>query len=297
MKKSPLRTIRYFAEYAFLGLMMRIFMILGPDRAPAFGGWVGRVTGHLTGGANRTAQRHLTHALPGHTQDTYDRIILGMWDNLGRVLAEFPNLPHYAAKAQIVGTEHVDAALSKYGRMIFFSGHIGNWEIAAASLLNRDMPVNVVYRAPNNPFVARMLDHYRGLGGQVGLLPKSQSGTRRLVEAVRHGGMIGILIDQKYNPGIEMPFFGYPAMTSPAFVQLAQKYHCPLIPFRSERLADKTLRLTFFPPLPTADATGRPRPVEDVITDAHRILEEWIADRPEQWLWLHKRWKKAAFNT
>ena len=106
-----------------------------------------------------------------------------------------------------------------------------------------------------------------------------------MVETLRDGGALGILIDQKYNEGLAIPFFGRPAMTSPAFVQMAQKTNCPLIPVRGERLPGAHFRVTIYPPLNITE-----QGVEDAIAQAHMLLEEWISERPGQWLWLHRRW-------
>lgn len=111
------------------------------------------------------------------------------------------------------------------------------------------------------------------------------------MKTLKDARSLGILIDQKYNEGIEADFFDMPAMTNPIFVQLCQRYKCPLIPVRNERLDGCSFRLTSYPPLETFNADGTSRPVEDVIKDAHQLLETWIKERPEQWMWLHHRWK------
>ena len=111
-----------------------------------------------------------------------------------------------------------------------------------------------------------------------------------MMAALKQGRVLGMLIDQKYNEGLAVPFFGQPAMTNPVFVQMAQRYNGFLIPARAERLGGAHFRLTLHPPLALADQAGHPRTAEDVLAEAHRLLEEWIRERPEQWLWIHKRW-------
>lgn len=124
------------------------------------------------------------------------------------------------------------------------------------------------------------------MGEKIKTYPKSSKGMRDVFAALKNKRHIGILIDQKYNQGLAMPFFGRTAMTSPAFVQLAQKFNCPLHPARVERLKGANFHITVFPKM---EIEGRE--VEDVIKETHMMLETWITERPEQWLWLHNRWK------
>jgi KDO2-lipid IV(A) lauroyltransferase len=117
-------------------------------------------------------------------------------------------------------------------------------------------------------------------------IPKSSKGARDMVRVMQDGGKLGILIDQKYNKGLEVPFFGRPAMTSEAFAQLAQKFECPILPIRVERIKGCHYRVTVYPPMAQVQDD-----VFQTVKNAHHILEDWISARPGQWLWLHRRWK------
>jgi len=167
------------------------------------------------------------------------------------------------------------------------SGHLANWEIAAAAMLARfGKPLDLTYRAPNNPYVDRMLVKIRSLNGKIRSHAKSREGGQEIVRAMREGRYIAMLIDQKYNEGLSVPFFGRPAMTNPAFIHLGRKFGYPLIPARIERTNGAHFKITIQGPLTVSE-----RPDEDVIAQAHALLEEWIGARPGQWLWLHRRWR------
>ena len=223
-----MKSLRYILEYAALLLLIGVYLLMSPDKSSAFTGKTARKIGPRLA-ASRKALANLKMALPGKSDDDYAGIIAGMWENLGRVIAEYPDLDYLGEDIELSGVDHLRHALEKSGQVILFSGHIGNWEVMAPSLLKYGIALDLVYRAPNNPRVDKLLDRYRSLGGKIRTLPKSHSGTRQLVEAIRDGRSIGILIDQKYNEGLAAPFFGHPAMTSPAFVSLAQKFDCPLV--------------------------------------------------------------------
>ena len=270
-----------------ISVLMFFFRIMGPRNASNIAGSIGGFIGPKLA-TSRRATGHLNRALPAANPET---TIPAMWNNLVRIVAEYPHLETIAKSVEIQGFDHLEDAYKKHNQAIIFSGHIGNWEVMAPTLLTLGIQTDLVYRAPNNPWVDRMLDRYRSLNGKLKTMAKSRTGTRALVEAVKSGRSVGILIDQKYNEGIEADFFGIPAMTSTAFVQLAQKFNVPLIPFRVERIDGVKLRLSFYPALPVEDKNGHTLPPEAVVQSAHALLESWITERPDQWLWLHKRWK------
>lgn len=292
-----LKTLRYKLEYAALLLLFLLFRALPLDAASGLGGWVGRTVGPRLA-ASRKALANLRAALPGREDAFYARTISGMWDNLGRIIAEYPHLPDIARqRTEIVNGEILEKLRDDGRPAILFSGHLGNWETSAGAFAHLyDFAVDLIYRAPNNPDVARLLDRARSLNGEVPTIPKSRAGARRMIEALREGRHLAILIDQKFNQGLAVPLFGRPAMTSPSFVQLAQRFDCPLVPVRFERLTGAHFRLTIHPPMALRDDSGASRPVEEVIGQAHAMLESWVSEKPEQWLWLHRRWNSAALK-
>lgn len=277
-----MKSFRYVLEAVALQLAFWIFKLMPPAMASNFGGWLGRTIGPKLA-ATRKARRHFNLALPDKSTQT-ETVMAEMWDNLGRVFAEYPHLKTLSKPehTEIIGIEH----LPQDGGAIIFGAHFGNWEVAGTAYKEQyGTAVHPVFREPNNPKAAALLDKCRKITDDIETIPKSRSGARKLMETLKDGKLVGLLIDQKYNEGISVPFFGRNAMTSPAFVQLAQKLDIALVPVLVERLDSAKFRVTLSPPL---NAKGRE--VEDVIRDAHTILENNIRKRPGQWLWLHRRW-------
>jgi KDO2-lipid IV(A) lauroyltransferase len=144
-----------------------------------------------------------------------------------------------------------------------------------------------VYRAPNNPWIGRMLAHFMPKRLAV---PKGRDGGRQLVRHMQNGGSCAFLVDQKMNDGIAVPFFGRPAMTAPAVARLALRFDCPIIPVHVERLQGAHFRFTVLAPI-DARATGdTAADVLEIMTRVNALVEDWVRRRPEQWLWLHRRW-------
>lgn len=292
MNNDLLKSLRYGLEALGLGIMFVVFRVLPASVASSLGGWLGRSIGPNLA-ASRKAKRNLARALPELDAAAQDATIAGMWEHLGRLVAEYPHLETLALdQTHILGLENLQGALDNPKGAIFFGAHLGNWEInGAAVLLQCGRPAALSYRAPNNPWVDAMLMRARTLGGQIPAFSKSRQGGKHMIDTVKNGRALGILIDQKYNQGLEVPFFGMAAMTNPFFVQLAQKYGCALVPIRNQRLDGAEFSLTVYEPLKVLDEDGTPRPVEEVIAEAHSLLEKFIRETPEQWLWLHRRWK------
>ncbi|HSK41233.1 MAG TPA: lysophospholipid acyltransferase family protein, partial [Arenibaculum sp.] len=172
---------------------------------------------------------------------------------------------------------------------IIFSGHFANWELLAPAAEAFGLPLTLIYRRPNNPIVGRLIDRARRHGSGT-LVPKGRGGAKALVDALRRGASVALLVDQKMNDGLPIPFFGREAMTAPAVAQLALRFDAPLIPARVERLRGARFRITIQPPMALPADGDRHAAVRTVLTDVNRLLETWIRERPEQWLWLHRRW-------
>ena len=220
-------------------------------------------------------------------EEEIQNIIKGMWDNLGRVMMEYPHLEKIGHNlTKIEGIEILERYRDKPA--ILLSGHLANWECCPPALFKQgQFNASPIYRAPNNPFSDKMLQWARTLGGKIKTIPKSRTGTRHIVKALNDGMFVGFVIDQKYNEGVAVNFFGHPAMTSPIFTQLAEKFNCPVIPIRIERLEKCNFKITIEEPLETTN-----KKPEEIISETHTLLEKWILEKPEQWLWLHRRWGK-----
>src|SRR5215472_6925274 len=174
------------------------------------------------------------------------------------------------------------------GGLIVFSGHIANWEIAMLAGIQHGISVAQIYRAGNNALLDRMITRFRGDEGE--LIPKGRIAARRAIAALRRGTHLTLLADQKMNDGIPVPFFGRPAMTAPALAVLALRFDCDVLPARVERLDGARFRLTIFPPLPLPRSGEPHADAAALMALVNATLEAWVRDRPEQWLWVHRRW-------
>lgn len=288
------RWLDYPLQGAALWALVALFRILPLDLASTLGGATARLVGpHL--GASNKALRNLERAFPEKSGEEHRRILSGMWENLGRVAGEYPHIARIwtdrpgGSRVELIGTEHIRSVVDSGRPAIIVSGHLANWELIAPGAKRLGLPITLVYRRPNNPIAGRLIDRLRGDGfGR--LVPKGRAGAKALIAALRAGSSIGMLIDQKMNDGIPVPFFGRDAMTAPAAAQLALNNRIPLIPVRIERVQGARFRLTILPPLDLPATGNKGADVQAAMTRLNLLLEGWIRERPEQWLWLHRRW-------
>lgn len=290
-----MKSLRYMIEAVLLKLLFLVFKAMPAEKASNAGGWIARTIG-MRLAVNRKAMRHLDLAFPDMPQDRKKEILSGMWDNLGRVIAEYPHLEYIGAHCvEVKGKEALDQYIQGDHPVVFVGGHFANWEMyGTGSLFYLDVPLHLTYREPNNPWTAKMLEDARTMGGKLTGYPKSRESGRLILQAMKNNAAIGFLIDQKYNEGITVDFFGSPAMTNPIPVILSQRFKCPLIPVRVVRTHGCHFVLELSAPIRTFDDAGEALSQEKVLADIHDLLEGWIRERPEQWLWLHRRWKNIG---
>lgn len=283
---QPLEAILVLGFHALFGLMP-------PVVSSAVAGWAMRRIGPLLR-AHRVARQNLEHAYPERTAAEIAVLLDGMWENLGRNIGEFPHLRRLLADpaaVEVVGSETIEALQRSGKPVVFIGAHLGNWEIAPAVAVRCGFTVDYVYRAPNNPWVDRLLARRR-VDPNGAMIPKGAEGGRRAMAALKAGRSLGILIDQKMNEGIEALFFGRPAMTTPAFAQLALRFDLPVVPIRFERLNGPRFRVTVDSPIEIEQTGDRAADVAALVQAANDHIETWVRDRPEQWFWVHRRWRE-----
>lgn len=290
-RKHPLR---YAVEAALFGLLYGLFALLPLDAASGLGGRLAQAVGPRLKW-QRIARRNLEHAMPELTQQEREQILDRMWNNLGRTIAEYPRLGRRALARRISLSEN-SAALFQQVRaqnraVIFAGGHFANWEIPAWVTAMHGVPLLLIYRRLNNPYVDRLVYRARARVCDA-LAPKGKEGAIALIKRLKAGLPAGMLVDQKMNDGIAVPFFGHPAMTAPAIAELTLKLKAPILMARAVRGDGARFRFEA-KPLELPELPGsREENVAAVMHAINAQLEAWVREHPEQWFWVHQRWGK-----
>jgi KDO2-lipid IV(A) lauroyltransferase len=289
-------------------LLVRIAATLVGALPPAMasnllGGLAARLGPHLP--VSRVADANLRAAMPELDAARRRRLVRGVWEQLGRTAGEFPHiatLPHNSASGpgwEVTGESVLAEILAQGGPAIFFSGHIGNWEILPRASRAYGLPCASLYRAAQNTHVDALIAKLRrgATGEELQLFAKGAKGARQAMMHLRRGGFLAMLVDQKLNDGIEAAFFGLPAMTAPAAASFALHFQCKLVPALAERIGPARLRLRIEEPLALPASGDRAADILALTQAMNDVLERWIRAAPESWLWLHRRWPKHVVKS
>lgn len=287
-----MRQVQYRLEALLLLFFFKGLRLLPIDVASAIGALIARSIGPFFS-ANRTAKKNIAAAFPDLSPREVNRLAARMWAHLGRVGAEYPFLPgnRLASRLRVTGAEN----LSKENQAsLFFSGHIGNWELLCHTCHDYGSnKLSIIYRHTNNPFVDTIIADLRRSHSDE-IIAKGTRAGMKILAAVKRGWTVAMLVDQKQNNGIAVPFFGRDAMTSPAIAEIALKYDTPLIPARVIRTKGAHFECIVYPPLVFEKTGDHKKDVLALMTLINQTLEGWIREYPEQWFWVHRRWPKAA---
>lgn len=290
--RPPARRVRHGLEAALVYALTLLCRALPFGAASALGGAIARAVGPRLA-ITRRAARHYALAFPNSDDAQVAQAMRAMWDNLGRTAFEYPNLTrvdcYRGDRVTVTGAEHIDRLRDDDRPGIFFSGHIANWEIMPLAVAQRGCDISLVYRAANNPHVDAMILRARGAITNTHV-PKGSVGARQMVKIVKSGGHLGMLVDQKHNAGIAVPFFGAPAMTAPAIAQLALKYDLPLVPCAVTRTGGAHFQVTIHPPLQHPNSGDTDKDIYDLMVAINSFIEDAIRANPAHWMWLHRRW-------
>lgn len=285
-----MKRLRHVLEAVPAYLAFAIFSALPLPYAARTGAALGRWLGRWLS-VRRVAEQNLSRALPELSPQERRDILVRMWEQLGRTVAEFPHLGRASFRSRVsIADASLFESLRKEDRpLMFLSGHLSNWEVAPLVASLEGFPMTLTYRQTNNPFVNFLVEHVRRRYTRAGHR-KGRGGMRHIIRALRLHRPVGMMVDQKENGGIAVPFFHAPAMTTPIPVQLARKMDALLVLVRSRRTPEGGYQIDLLPlPLPSGmteaeDAT--------MVARINRQFEDWIRERPEDWFWVHKRWPK-----
>lgn len=283
-----------------VGALFALMRLLPPRMASGMAGAIARTIGPWLP-VSRMARAQLRAAFPGRDEAWVEATLRGVWDNLGRVAGEYAQLDRIcdfdadgAGGERVTMGEHERAILRRLREdglpALCFTAHLGNWELPAIAAARGAPPTMILYRMPNNPWVAERIRRIRE--GLMGRLVRSRAAAAfELAAELGRGGHVGMVVDQHFSRGVEVTFFGRACKANPTLARLARQADCPVVGMRAIRLPGGRLRLeaTEMIDLPR-DAEGR---VDVVAATQHitGIIEGWVRDHPEQWLWLHRRWR------
>ncbi|MGE0409831.1 MAG: lysophospholipid acyltransferase family protein [Amphiplicatus sp.] len=295
---TPLAFAEDIAARALLGL----FRVMGVDRASAFSGKTLRAVGPLLRPISKRADDNLRLIFPDWDEEKRRAVIADVFENLGRTVAEYAHLDAFdpadpRGRLEVIGIERVADIVLNREPAIYVSGHFANWEILPIILRHVGVDFGLVYRAVNNPLIDELIIKLRGEAFSRLQVPKGRLSGRALMDALARGGSLAMLVDQKLNEGVVVPFLGHPAKTATAAARLALRYSVPVIPGSIERVDGARFRIHVHEPIRYPATGDLSTDVTALTTLINQSIGAAILDHPEQWLWFHRRWAKPQRRT
>jgi Kdo2-lipid IVA lauroyltransferase/acyltransferase len=248
---------------------------------------------------HRIGRANLRAAFPEKSDAEIEAILRGVWDNLGRVTVEFAHIDrlaegdpwHRTFIDYDAGSIERFLGLREDGKpALVFAAHLGNWELPALISAADGLETSVLYRRPNLGAVADAIFALRA--GQMGeLVPTSMFAPIQLARALEAGRHVAMLVDQHYGKGVEVTFFGRRCLANPLMAVLAREAECAIHGTRVIRIENGRFRAEVTEPIiPARDAEGK-IDVQGTMQAITSVIEGWVREYPDQWLWLHRRWR------
>jgi KDO2-lipid IV(A) lauroyltransferase len=293
MKQAP---VLHRLEYAVYLAVKGVLRALPHDASRAIGAGAGRLAHLVDGRHRRIARDNLALAFPELAPAARRRLAAACFRHFGAALCDLISSERFSAvelcrRFTYEGWEHLGAA-EAMGRGVFLLGaHLGHWEISGRPIGLYRGPLHTVARPADNPYLDRELNRLRRRLGY--LVIDKRGAARRMLEALRQGGRIGILPDQRVRPreGILVPFFGRPALTTPVLARISLRHEVPVVPVFAYPEPGGRYRMVVRPPILPGEAAGEGEAAAAALTRRYlAVIEEEIRARPEMWLWMHRRW-------
>jgi KDO2-lipid IV(A) lauroyltransferase len=296
MKMAEPGKLRINVEYFLVRLVLGLFSLLPLSAAINFGSTIGRI-GLLVPKLRRTGQRNLELAFPDLDKRERARLLRGCFESLGRLLGIFSHLrddstENLKRKIACDSLDNVKGATSPNCGVIAFTGHVGGWELSSYALSLYGYPFAFLVRRIDNPKIEALVDQFRAARGNRTI--DKRMAAREMLRILKKGEPLGILVDLNAldREAMFVDFFGVKAATTFVVAKLALRTGAPVVPIFSPW--DKKLKkftVTIGKPLEfdrTGDEEQNTLRATQLLTN---VVEDWIRRYPDQWLWVHRRWK------
>ena len=286
-----MKKIVYFLEFIIVKFLFIIFKTVGYKTASNLGFYIGKNFGNIFRKKKSIIENlHVSKINLDISENDFVNNVLG---NYGRILAEYPFLKDFRENIlgefiEIDGIRNLNKIKNNKKPVVFVSGHFNNFELMAMQIEKNGINLAAIYRPLNNIFLNKTMEHIRSKYICRNQIKKGRSGTRQILENLKKGNSIALMIDQRVTEGIKINFFGNLASTTTIPAQIIKKYKCDLVPIYIERIQKYKFKMYVSEPV-VMDIN---KTQEEISTHLNKILEKMILKNPDQWIWTHNRWKK-----
>ncbi len=286
-----MKIIKYFFQFLFIVTIFSLFKILGLKISSTIGGKLFEKIGPLFR-SKKLIHSNLKKAYPNINLESLNKITKSMWNNYGRVFAEYMFIKHFREdkinkNIKIEGQEILDDIKKDNKPVVFISGHLSNFELMAMHIEKAGIKLSAIYRPLNNIFLNKIIERIRKKYICKHQIKKGLGGMKKLIRFQKLNYSTALMIDQRVSQGIESNFFNQKALTTTVPAQLVKKFNIPVVPIFIERINDINFKIVVKNPI-IFDNDETTKSITDKL---NLVLEKMIIHKPEQWIWSHNRWK------
>jgi KDO2-lipid IV(A) lauroyltransferase len=258
------------------------------------GGYIAKALGPLFR-SKKIIEKNLNICFKKIDQKEIERISLGMWGNIGRTFSEYVFLKNFHKNhndlIKLNGTEYLDEIKKSNKPVVFVSGHFANFELLGTKLKQYGIRFCAIYRPLNNIFLNPIMEYLRLKYVCPVMIKKGRSNFRELLGSIKNEYSVIIIADQRTSEGIKINFFNNPALTTTIPAQISLKYNYKIVPVYIERLPDSKFEMTIHKPFKYEKTGNYETDIYNLTLKINKEIEKMILKKPEQWVWLHNRWK------
>ncbi|MDC0234324.1 lysophospholipid acyltransferase family protein [Candidatus Pelagibacter sp.] len=286
-----MKLIKYFLQFLFIIILFSIFKILGLNTSSALSGKLFEKIGPLFR-SKKLIHSNLKKAFPNIDLDNLNKTTKLMWNNYGRVFAEYMFIKNFREDAsnrniKIEGQKILENIKRENKSVVFISGHLSNFELMAMHIEKSGIKLSAIYRPLNNIFLNKIMERIRKKYICKYQIKKGIGGMKKLIPLKKLNYSSALMIDQRVSEGIESNFFSQKALTTTIPAQLVKKFDIPVVPIFIERIKNTSFKIIIKDPI----FFDKEETTQNITDKLNLVLEKMIVYKPEQWIWSHNRWK------
>ena len=286
-----MKYIKYFFQFLFSIFFFFVFKIIGPKLSSNISGKIFEIIGPFFR-SKKVIHNNIKRALPKINENNLKNIENSMWNNYGRIFAEYIFLKDFrygklASEVQIEGKEILNDIKENNKQVIFISGHLSNFELMAMFIEKSGINLSAIYRPLNNIFLNGIMENIRKKYICKNQIKKGLAGLKKLIKLKKKNYSTALMIDQRVSEGVLSPLFNKMALTTTIPAQLVKKFNIPVVPVYIERIKGLKFKITINKPLFFSQDASQ----QEITDNLNQILEKFILSKPENWIWSHNRWK------
>ena len=286
-----MKYFNYFFQFIFVMLFFSLFKILGLNFSSKIGGKLFEKIGPLFR-SKKLIHANIKRALPHISQENLNEFVKLMWNNYGRVFAEYIFIKDfrngkYSSNIKIEGQDILEKIKQTEQQVIFVSGHLSNFELMAMHLEKTGIKLSAIYRPLNNIFLNPLMEKIRKKYICKHQIKKGIGGMKKLMSLKKENFSTALMIDQRVSEGVFSNFFNQKALTTTIPAQLIKKFKIPVVPIHIQRNKGPNFKITIQKPIIFSEESS----IQSITDKLNNVLENLIKIKPEQWIWSHNRWK------